>query len=197
VCLADHVEDDHLEQTLMAARYHRLVNGVHGTQPSPMVTLLKTCPDLGVMEADKSVHDGSHASSSFETVQGPSLASPQEGDLPGSAFSNELPIATFSMGRPPTGHSLFTQASASPKHSLSSTGLMSRHGSASGVEEDEFERTCGVCLDVGDFILTHPCSHKICISCATELIKLHPMDPAPCPFCRGIIKGFAEVSKRQ
>ena len=29
-------------------------------------------------------------------------------------------------------------------------------------DPDEYERVCGVCLDVGDFIVAKPCLHKIC-----------------------------------
>ena len=67
---------------------------------------------------------------------------------------------------------------------------------AVGVEDedeelDEYEASCGVCFDDGGhFITTQPCNHKICVDCASELVKLHPLDPIPCPFCRAFIRGF-------
>jgi ankyrin repeat protein len=70
---------------------------------------------------------------------------------------------------------------------------------------DDHASTCGVCLDDGrdgegiredcsvhglGFVLIRPCNHKICHHCARELIGLHFEGFAPCPFCRGNIKGF-------
>ncbi|GAX78915.1 hypothetical protein CEUSTIGMA_g6354.t1 [Chlamydomonas eustigma] len=67
-------------------------------------------------------------------------------------------------------------------------------GSSLG-DPDEYEDMCGVCLDEGDFIKTSPCQHKLCVSCALELLKLHPLDPIPCPFCRCLLRGFQEHRK--
>jgi hypothetical protein len=27
---------------------------------------------------------------------------------------------------------------------------------------DEWDNTCGVCLDEGDFVFVHPCNHRLC-----------------------------------
>ncbi|GAX77286.1 hypothetical protein CEUSTIGMA_g4732.t1 [Chlamydomonas eustigma] len=55
---------------------------------------------------------------------------------------------------------------------------------------DEYEDTCAVCFDEGDFVAIQECGHKICVDCALELLKVHPADEVPCPFCRGKISGF-------
>ena len=42
-------------------------------------------------------------------------------------------------------------------------GSFTRNSAASSVgNADEYDRVCGVCLDVGDFIATLTCNHKIC-----------------------------------
>ena len=75
---------------------------------------------------------------------------------------------------------------------------------------DDHASMCGVCLDDGrdrdgdgdlgaasscgvGFLRIHDCSHKICAHCAHELIslQLHVGGLAPCPFCRGPIRGFS------
>lgn len=69
--------------------------------------------------------------------------------------------------------------------------------SLSSVDLDEYEASCGVCFDAGDFLSTQPCGHKICTACAVELLKLHPRDPVPCPFCRCLLRGFAEYRRAE
>mmetsp|Transcript_27908 Transcript_27908/g.61239 ORF Transcript_27908/g.61239 Transcript_27908/m.61239 type:complete len:143 (+) Transcript_27908:771-1199(+) len=61
---------------------------------------------------------------------------------------------------------------------------------------DEYEAMCGVCLDARDFVGMAPCGHKMCGGCASELLRLHPSGPAPCPFCRAAICGFSAVSQQ-
>ena len=64
-------------------------------------------------------------------------------------------------------------------------------GNKESIAIDEYDISCGVCFDdKGDFLALRPCSHKLCVACATELVKLHPCDPVPCPFCRAFIRGF-------
>ena len=50
--------------------------------------------------------------------------------------------------------------------------------------------SCGICMDRGDFLAVSKCGHRLCVECASELLRVHPVDPVPCPFCRGPIEGF-------
>ena len=50
---------------------------------------------------------------------------------------------------------------------------------------------CGVCMDEDtDILVIQPCTHRLCLGCCRELVKLHTLKPALCPFCRRIILGF-------
>ena len=50
--------------------------------------------------------------------------------------------------------------------------------------EEEEDEMCGICMDAGDFLTVRTCGHTMCVDCASELLRLHPADVVPCPFCR-------------
>ena len=59
-------------------------------------------------------------------------------------------------------------------------------------DDEEEDDMCGICMDSGDFVSVRMCGHTMCVDCASELLRLHPSDLVPCPFCRGIIRGFTK-----
>jgi len=87
-----------------------------------------------------------------------------------------------------------TAASVAGSQLVRASSLASSLGG--GTVLDEYEAMCGVCLDAGDFVGMAPCGHKMCGGCASELLRLHPSGPAPCPFCRAAICGFSAVSQQ-
>ena len=57
-------------------------------------------------------------------------------------------------------------------------------------DDDDDDMMCEICMDEGDLLAVRKCGHRMCVECAAELLRLHPSDPVPCPFCRGPIWGF-------
>jgi hypothetical protein len=57
----------------------------------------------------------------------------------------------------------------------------------------EAPETCGVCLDECVQVQVVGCSHRLCMGCCKELVRLHYLKPASCPFCRTCIGGFELV----
>ena len=124
-----------------------------------------------------------------KTAQGTSvtLTSPSF-RLDSAAFSVERGLSGAE-----SGSHLVRAATASNQVSTAGLGEDGATGveGNEGVIIDEYDATCGVCFDdEGDFLALRPCSHKLCVACATELVKLHHCDPVPCPFCRAFIRGF-------
>ena len=111
----------------------------------------------------------------------------------GCSWDASMPLSTLGGASPPdydVGPPLLgCTASALP--ALQNMMLMS----LSTMDLDEYDASCGVCFDAGDFLATQPCNHKICTACASELLKLHPCDPVPCPFCRCLLRGFSEYRR--
>ncbi|GAX81953.1 hypothetical protein CEUSTIGMA_g9381.t1 [Chlamydomonas eustigma] len=171
--ITDGWEDQHLEQTLIAARYHRLMHGV-GSSVS----------EQHVLAAER-----------FD-VRTPEVAGMSDAQSIALVDEEQLHSKTSALC---LDYSLFAaKADASfSASSLAGSRRMSRILSIASTEGpgDEYDNTCGICLDDGDFIFVHPCNHKICIECARELLKVHPTDPAPCPFCRSILLGFGLQKK--
>ena len=64
-----------------------------------------------------------------------------------------------------------------------------------GGSDEYYDSTCGICMDEGDFLSVRACGHKLCVECAAELLRVHPSDPVPCPFCRGAIRGFGAFQR--
>ncbi|KAJ9523501.1 hypothetical protein QJQ45_007239 [Haematococcus lacustris] len=60
-------------------------------------------------------------------------------------------------------------------------------------EEEDGEEACGVCLDAPALVSLHTCGHELCGSCTRELLRLHDLKPALCPFCRCIITGVSAL----
>lgn len=52
------------------------------------------------------------------------------------------------------------------------------------------DEDCGICLENYSNLTLLTCDHKLCAGCCKELCKLHQYQPALCPFCRCVIKGF-------
>jgi hypothetical protein len=64
-------------------------------------------------------------------------------------------------------------------------------GSSLGYQQPADEDTiCGVCLDAEVQVLAQECRHGLCLTCCRELVRLHCLRPALCPFCRSVICGF-------
>ncbi|GAX77284.1 hypothetical protein CEUSTIGMA_g4730.t1 [Chlamydomonas eustigma] len=86
--------------------------------------------------------------------------------------------------------SLMSELSERSTHGGSKAAVQQLMLQTADQPQEEYEATCGVCLDTGHFIEIQACKHKICVDCALELLRVHPADLVPCPFCRGPIKGF-------
>lgn len=156
---------NHLDKTLAAARSHRLVHGVNTSNLFGLNLLSITAPAPAVQDSP---------------LPSPSPAGPGANTsiLRLSHKSMDATSGRSSMLRQRLNHALSSQP---PSPSASQSQL-----SASAAED-----ACGVCFDEGNgFISILPCNHKICCPCAKELIYLHPTDPIPCPFCRGLVRGF-------
>lgn len=88
-------------------------------------------------------------------------------------------------GEPP--HAALSVAASAAQLQTMLQLLDDAHGE---LDPDDYENSCGVCLDEGDFLTIERCGHTLCVSCAQELVKLQDFQPALCPFCRSPIKGF-------
>ncbi|GAX72790.1 hypothetical protein CEUSTIGMA_g245.t1 [Chlamydomonas eustigma] len=178
--LVENVDDNHIEHTLTAARYHRLIHGVQSPFNNTGWSSLanEAAEHVGTSRLpspDVSVHNA-HAGK-INVHSSPDVS--VHNSNPGRRLAE------------PGGETLVkgTKSILDSAPSLSHQSL-SHRVSTSFADEDEYEATCGVCLEEGFFVAMQPCNHKICADCAKELIKLHPSDPAPCPFCRGFLRGF-------
>lgn len=71
------------------------------------------------------------------------------------------------------------------------SGAFDGNSEVKGEDNGVDEEGCGVCFDRGGcWAGIRACHHRMCVACATELLRLHPADIVPCPFCRGAITGF-------
>ena len=161
-----------LDKTIAAARSHRLVHGVHGLN------------------------------SSLYGLNLPLVAAPVP--VAQEASSSSTPIADLGLidrlMRPSNLTRASNKSGGSRRSSLMRQRLsmaLSQPSSPSGSISNQSlkDDACGVCFDdvaslVAGFITIQPCKHKICCPCAKELIFLHPSEPIPCPFCRGLVRGF-------
>lgn len=60
------------------------------------------------------------------------------------------------------------------------------------VDEDEDE--CFICLAAAPEVGVAGCDHKLCKSCANQMVlRLHKA-PLTCPFCRQDVSGFVSIS---
>ncbi|GAX77283.1 hypothetical protein CEUSTIGMA_g4729.t1 [Chlamydomonas eustigma] len=116
-----------------------------------------------------------------------------------ASASTESPVVALLPSSPAEAESLITQVStenmndgyALPLGDYNASLQNSRQTKAEkSTHHDEYDSCCGICLDHGDLVIIEKCSHALCVDCALELLKVHPSDLVPCPFCRGPIQGF-------
>ncbi|GAX77279.1 hypothetical protein CEUSTIGMA_g4725.t1 [Chlamydomonas eustigma] len=167
--LAEGGSQQQLDDTLSACRLHRLVHGVGDPQDDPfrqIGTVLSRDPS---MLLDSRTRSGELAASLAKSI----------------SASLEM-LSLSGGGRRAAANSLQSELSDSARDV---SGKEETRGlDATGMEDADV--ACGVCLDEGDLIQIKRCGHKICVDCASELVRVHPADVVPCPFCRGLILGF-------
>ncbi len=126
------------------------------------------------------------ASSARVFREGSAMIILRSGRAEGQSFS-----AVPSSSAPSTA----SEAAATSLQNVPPAAFLAPPAAASQADEDEEKDSCGVCFDEADFLCLRPCNHKMCVSCARELIKVHTSNPVPCPFCRALVCGFKEHVK--
>lgn len=58
------------------------------------------------------------------------------------------------------------------------------------IEDEQETGDCEICFDRINRVQVISCGHKLCVSCARGISMLHETQPASCPFCRGVVRGF-------
>lgn len=68
-------------------------------------------------------------------------------------------------------------------------------GDEGGMQDEDDDQECGVCLENTATIQIKPCAHTICGPCAKKFIQMGISKAPHCPFCRAVISDFSRNPK--
>ncbi|KAL6758907.1 hypothetical protein V8C86DRAFT_1400220 [Haematococcus lacustris] len=173
--------------------------GVSADQGPPSFRLVAQCSPLQPLDAAPGTSRVVEATGRDTAAAGGAGAGRNATQLPAFvAMAGSVPDpAPAALPLHPLGAASLLRAASQRSSGLGLTGV-ARGGAGVGQgkeaeEEEDGEEACGVCLDAPALVSLHTCGHELCGSCTRELLRLHDLKPALCPFCRCIITGVSAL----